>query len=201
MGGFGSGFQGAAKGTTAETDRLCIRDWANRAPGLELYYRLTRRGGLELGRVCIVTGHDSLVLTFTPPNSAAWQQTIQIAHAPCTLGGSRPWFACPRCWLHCATLYRGRYGYACRTCNGLNYPSTRETRADRAIRRADKIRARLGWTPGILNGHEGKPKGMHWRTFMRLVAEHDRYADAFMGATWHRLRKVDARLERLAGSR
>lgn len=199
MGGFGSGFQLAAKAATDETDRLRIREWANRAPGLEVAYRLTRGGWLELGKVRVLTGHDSLTLTFTPPDSAAWQQTIRIARAPCTLGGSRPWFACPRCGRHCATLYRGRYGYACRTCNRLNYPSTRENAGDRAARRADKIRARLGWTPGILNGHEGKPKGMHWRTFERLVAEHDRYTDIFMRATWQRLRKMDARRERLAG--
>jgi hypothetical protein len=162
-------------------------------------YRLTRGGWLELGKVRILTGHDSLSLTFALPDRAAWQQTIRIARAACTFGGSRPWFACPCCWRHCATLYRGRYGYACRTCNQLNYPSTRETAGDRAVRRANKIRARLGWTPGIAFGHGPKPKGMHWRTFYRLVAEHDRYADTFMGATWHRLRKMDARLQRHAG--
>lgn len=199
MGGFGSGFQLAAKGTTAETDCLHIREWANRAPGLELSYRLTRGGWFELGKVRIQTGHASIALTFTPPDSAAWQQTIRIARTPCTLGGSRPWFACPCCWRHCATLYRGRYGYACRTCNQLNYPSTREKRGDRAVRRADKIRARLGWTPGIAFGHGPKPKGMHWRTFQRLVAEHDRYADTYAGATWQELQKIYARCAPLDG--
>lgn len=96
MGGFGSGFQGAAKGTTAETDRLRLQDWGNRVPGLALSYRLTRGGCLELGKVRIVTGHDSLTLTFTPPDRGApWQQTLQIARAPCTLGGSRPFFRLP----------------------------------------------------------------------------------------------------------
>ena len=37
---------------------------------------------------------------------------------------------------------------------------------------AEKIRARLGWEPGTLNGAGGKPKGVHWRTFERLRAEH-----------------------------
>ncbi len=68
-----------------------------------------------------------------------------------------------------------------------------------AVRRADKVSARLGWTPGILSGHEGKPKGAHWRTYERLVAAHDRYADTFMGASWCRFGKMDARLQRHAG--
>jgi hypothetical protein len=38
---------------------------------------------------------------------------------------------------------------------------------------ADRIRDKLGWEPGILNGDGIKPKGMHWRTLQRLVAEHD----------------------------
>jgi len=40
-------------------------------------------------------------------------------------------------------------------------------------RRADRLRDKLGWEPGILNGNGIKPKGMHWRTFERLKAEHD----------------------------
>jgi hypothetical protein len=40
-------------------------------------------------------------------------------------------------------------------------------------RRADKLRARLGWEPGVLNGNGGKPKWMRWRTFERMAAKHD----------------------------
>ena len=46
-------------------------------------------------------------------------------------------------------------------------------------RRADKLRDKLGWEPGILNGDGIKPKGMHWRTFERLKVEHD----ALVGAS------------------
>jgi hypothetical protein len=38
---------------------------------------------------------------------------------------------------------------------------------------ADRIRKRLGWESGILNGDGGKPKGMHWSTFNRLQAQHE----------------------------
>ena len=67
--------------------------------------------------------------------------------------------------------------FACRHCYRLAYPSQRETDDDRAARRADRIRERLGWEPGILNGNGLKPKGMHWRTFERLTAEHDAFVE------------------------
>jgi hypothetical protein len=75
-----------------------------------------------------------------------------------------------------AILYGGGI-FACRHCYQLAYPSQRETAYDRASRRADTIRERLGWKPGIFNERGTKPKGMHWRTFWRLTAEHD----AFVG--------------------
>ena len=44
---------------------------------------------------------------------------------------------------------------------------------DRASSRADKLRKRLGWEAGILNGDGGKPKGMHWKTYLRIKSHHD----------------------------
>jgi hypothetical protein len=55
----------------------------------------------------------------------------------------------------------------------LAYASAREDAGGRATRRADRLRAQLGWEPGILNGEGGKPKWMRWRTFDRLTAKHD----------------------------
>jgi hypothetical protein len=63
--------------------------------------------------------------------------------------------------------------FACRHCYQLAYASSREDAGGRATRRADRLRARLGWEPGILNGEGDKPKWMRWRTFERMAAEHD----------------------------
>jgi hypothetical protein len=60
------------------------------------------------------------------------------------------------------------------TCHGLAYASQRESARDRAVRKANSIRQRLGWLPGVLNGIGDKPKGMHWSTFERLIADHNR---------------------------
>jgi hypothetical protein len=92
----------------------------------------------------------------------------------CHLGGKRPWFRCPerKCGRRVAILYSGNI-FACRRCYRLAYPSQREKLDDRATRRAEKIRARLKWEPGILNFEGFKPKGMHWKTFNQLRGKHD----------------------------
>jgi hypothetical protein len=73
----------------------------------------------------------------------------------------------------------------------LAYPSQQETDYDRAARRANKIRERLGWKQGILNPKGWKkPKGMHWRTFERLNAEHDAFVDEALAGIDQQLDKL-----------
>ena len=199
MGGFGSGFQGTAKATTRERHALHVKDWGNLPPGARANWTITLGGGQDVGAVHVRVEADALALTYTPPNGTPRQQSIAIERAPCRFGGSRPWFLCPECGRRCGALYRGRGGFYCRDCAGLNYPSTRETPDTRAVHKADRIRARLGWPAGIAFGHGPKPKGMHWRTFWRLVAEHDRHADAFTAGNWARLEKAHERLQRVTG--
>jgi len=100
-------------------------------------------------------------------------QQVSMQMTPCHLGGQRPWFTCPSWGKRAAVLYGpGKY-FACRHCCGLVYASQNEGMGDRSTRQADKIRKRLGWQAGILNGRGWKPKGMHWKTFWRLRAQHD----------------------------
>lgn len=91
----------------------------------------------------------------------------------------RHWFLCPArgCGRRVAILYSGAL-FACRQCHQLAYRSQRENCMDRATRRADRIRDKLGWPGGILEG--SKPKGMHWRTYHRLCNEHDAFIDTAM---------------------
>ena len=113
---------------------------------------------------------------------------VYLDWSDCHLGGRRAWFRCPACGCgrRVAVLYGGSI-FACRHCHRLAYDSQRERWDDRLTRRADKIRQRLGWEPGILNGHGDKPKGMHRRTYERLVAQHDAYVEASLSGLALRL--------------
>lgn len=121
-------------------------------------------------------------------------QAVMLETTPCTLGGHRSWFRCPTCARRVAVIYGVGRLFACRTCKSLPYASQRETDDDRAARRADRIRKQLGWMPGILNEPGGKPKGMHWRTFRRLVAEHDTWMTAALAGLGRRLGLINGML-------
>lgn len=114
---------------------------------------------------------------------ADWKRAnyrVYLSTTDCHFGGKRYWFLCPAqgCGRRVAKLYVGGI-FACRHCYALAYESQREKAYDRLARRANKIRRKLDWKPGILNGRGWhKPKGMHWETFSRLVAEHDRLVHA-----------------------
>ncbi len=104
---------------------------------------------------------------------------VYLDTTPCHMGGERHWFLCPvrGCGRRAAILHGGAI-FACRHCYQLAYPSQREKPGERAARRADRIRDKLDWPGGILEGGDwGKPKGMHWRTYERLCREHDALAN------------------------
>ena len=105
--------------------------------------------------------------------------SVQLTRTPCRFGGERTWFLCPGrgCGRRVAKLYcAGRY-YVCRYCGDLAYSSQREDAGDRALRRAQAIRKRLGGSANMCEFFPQKPKGMHWRTYERLraQAEHHEY--------------------------
>ena len=118
------------------------------------------------------------VTVFAPDVS----QTVQVTHTPCPLGGSRPWFTCPRCDLRVGVLYlrtepslevsiQGqhavmlpeRHALACRNCLKLQYASQSEDATHRSLRRTRKLSAKLSTVKS-----RQKPKWMRWTTFEQL---------------------------------
>lgn len=185
---------------TAAYRSLDVRDLHRRGmlkPGLDYGLQWTRHGRV-LASVGIATQQDRLTLSYhhTPRDGEPLGHRYPVAldRTPCTYGGSRPWFLCPDCGRRVALLYLGRHGrFACRHCLRLNYKCQRESGHDRLIRRAEAIRRRLGWPPGIANAGATKPGKMQWRTYWRLVAEHDRCANAALAVLAGQLERMRAR--------
>ncbi len=184
MGGFGSGRHSSYSGrdTTEDSLPLDIRKLQRSKclmPGRSFSWEwsvndkpvASIRVKVEVGRIVLAYRHR-------PRGDSEWEaveQPIHLEHTPCAYGGTRPWWLCPSCARRVAVLYGLGKFYACRHCYKLAYTSQGESIDDRASRRANRIRKRLGWGAGILNGKGGKPKGMRWRTFDRLVTEHDAF--------------------------
>ena len=186
MGGSGSGrgYQGG-KATTSDMRTLDVRRLQRDGllqPGRAFGWQWTGNGE-EVASIQISTEVDRVMLGYHSRNNGGeWQPMeypVYLDWTPCHLGGRRAWFRCPAtgCGRRVAILYGGTI-FACRHCYRLVYASQREAEDDRARRRAEKIRRRLGWPAGIANPSGGKPKGMHWRTFERLTAVHDACAEA-----------------------
>ena len=205
MGGMGSGrrYQGG-KDTTSDMRPLDIRKLHRDGlltPGLACSWHWTV-SGKEVASIQMRTEVDRVILNYrSRSNGGDWQSMeypVTLEWTPCHLGGRRAWFICPAkgCGRRVAILFGGSI-FACRHCHKLAYECQRETDSDRAVRRADTIRRRLGWGAGIANPIGDKPKGMHKRTYLRLLNEYNNFAkDAWEGVA-ERLGLINRRLEGL----
>ncbi|SDM10350.1 hypothetical protein SAMN04488026_11751 [Aliiruegeria lutimaris] len=191
MGGTGSGrhWHYGARNTKEDYRAIDVR-WLKREGILRPGYsgNITwSRNGVVTGTIGISAEPRRVVLDYRSRSGGEeWQSlrySVHLDATACNLGGARQWFLCPAqgCGRRVAVLYGGRI-FACRHCHQLAYPSQREDAGDRAARKADRIRERLGWQPGIMNppGWQ-KPKGMHWRTFERLQHQRDRLVMQALG--------------------
>lgn len=97
---------------------------------------------------------------------------IQLETTPQPFGGRRWWFICPRTGRRATKLYlpNGALTFASRQAYRLAYRSQREAPHDRALRRAFKLRDKLGGTGGI-GDYLAKPKWMRWPTYDRKLDE------------------------------
>lgn len=167
-----------SKQTTAGVPALDVRTLKRQdalIPDQQFEWQWFRRQQ-EIARVLITSVQDGLrVSPALPEESATTDPTfITLEWTPCHLGGERPWFICPECGRRCALLYLNPH-LACRGCHQLVYACQRETDYARLIRRTNKLRRRLGWEPGILNDDGGKPAGLHWQTYYKLMRQQQHY--------------------------
>lgn len=200
MGGYGSGRR-CGRETTDDYRRLDVRE-LHRAGVLTSGWRggwCWYQRGEKRAEISIEVFELSMVLRYSATSGGERKDhdyAVGLTWTGCNYGGRRPWLSCPCCGRRVAILYGGAV-FACRHCRGLAYRVQRESDADRAIRQADAIRDRLRWAAGILNPDGWKPRGMHWRTFWRLKAEHDRLKGVGLGAWARQLGITEGRLDKL----
>jgi hypothetical protein len=204
MGGFGSGRK-FGMDCTEDCRSIDIRRWQREGyltPGRYLDWQWLRNGEKVAAiNVKVETGQLRLIYSYRRSGDE-WESLdypVKLQTTRCNYGGERYWFSCPAisCGRRVAVLYLGGKYFACRHCYQLAYKSQRETVDDRASRRADKIRDKLHWEPGILNGNGWKPKGMHWKTYWRLVTQHNHYSDQALMGIMAKFKIVDKRLSTL----
>jgi len=179
MGGYFSGHRWNSKTTTESQHRIDIR-WLKK----QGYLRPGNVGLLawscrnkETGFINYRMEADRMVLDYRYRlNGGDWEdveQAISFDRTTCNYGGFRIWFLCPRCRRRVAVLYGAGKYFLCRHCYNLTYASQQESREDRLMRKARKIRERLGASNDLLVPILFKPKNMHQKTFDRLRIEED----------------------------
>jgi hypothetical protein len=206
MGGIGSGRRNQiGKETTRDMQPLDVRKLSRAgllSPGKAFGWQWTE-DDQQVASIQLRVAVDHVMLRYRARQNGLWQPMeypVFLEWTSCNLGGQRAWFRCPAkgCGRRAAILYGGSI-FACRQCHHLVYESQREADYDRAARRAETFRSRLQWEPGILNGNgAGKPKRMHWRTFARLQAEHNRMVNISLLGIKQRLIRVYAGVDGLA---
>ena len=175
MGGFGSGRRQRYQRRTTEgylaLDISVLRRRGLLQPGCSASITWSR-GEVRMGAVTVRAATASLNLSYqlvTGEGSAvAVDEVVNLRSTKTSLAGIRRWFECPGCHRRSRILYGPRF--RCRLCHGLSYESQFESRAQRANRRARKIRRRLGGSECLLDEFPPKPRGMHWATYRRFEA-------------------------------
>ena len=200
MGGIGSG----ARGTTPRCEQMDSIDLAalkrcGLSPG-STYSLSWRYGGTLIGSAKITrqVEADRLHIEHTAiqydGKQAVSSADVWLVTNKQPLGGEREWFECPRCRRPCRVLY-GRAGLRCRRCARLIYLSQAAPSSHaRTLVGAQKIRVRLGGSGNVFEAFPCKPRTMHWKTYRKLKARHDRLTGVAYGGLAVKLDRLKSRL-------
>lgn len=178
MGGIGSGtwYRWNKRTTTEEVRRIDIRYLKQ-----QNMLRPNTRGSLSwscggepTGNINYTMYENTMVLNFKWRHygDEDWQsveQTIWFDRTRCNYGGERKWFSCPGCDARVAILYGADIKFFCRHCYQLPYASQGEDYLARLMRKSNKVSARLEADEYMEFDGYYKPKGMHWKTFYKLI--------------------------------
>ncbi len=176
MGGFGSG----------NWFRFSSKHLVEKYPELDVRF-LNKKGGLDNRRSCICnwrdgsnisieTSPEAIELSYATTITGQRQNVnyrVPLSWTTCNYGGKRPWLICPGkgCGRRVAKLYLRKGYFLCRHCHDLTYSSQRKTKESRQMSNAGRIYRKLGIR---FNGGPyvaSKPKGMHYKTYIRLLTK------------------------------
>jgi hypothetical protein len=183
MGGFGSGRPRSSHTGIVEGVQSIDVNQLHRRGALRPGLLVTLHQGEKVA-IKMITESDRVNLFYrvrTDDYSREVTETVRLVRVPCRLGGTRPYFVCPgmvtgegggrtACERRVAKLYFAGCDFLCRDCAQLAYASQSYDRLSRSVRRAGKIRQRLGGDPDIAAPFPPKPKGMWRRTYERWRA-------------------------------
>lgn len=125
---------------------------------------------MPLANIKLLMSTSFVRLRYSTIDGEMMDYPIYIDRTPCHYGGSRTWFLCPRCCRRAAVLFAGRH-FMCRQCHALAYAVENEGEQARLLRRANKLRGRINAPAAVMTSLILKPKGMHQKTFNRILLE------------------------------
>ena len=213
MGGLGSGnyYRFGSKDRVEDCLSLDVRSW-RRDGWLEIGTRfsITWRGhnrDSSIGVRALGDAGGEKVYAVELSYSLGWEgrkedvsYAVSLSWTPCNFGGSRPWFVCPgvvngvSCGRRAAKLYlKGRY-FLCRHCQDLTYASRQETGRIGALHKCQRIRQKLGGTANMTEPFPDKPKGMHFKTYVRLLGEYEKAHEEYTRAMIEDLERLTGRV-------
>jgi hypothetical protein len=132
--------------------RDCLRSWQ---------WKNTETGEI-VSSIGFRTDGQAVYLNYSV-NDDPVSETIPLTQSACNYGGIRLWFRCPRCVTRVAVLYLRHKRFLCRRCQKVAYQCQSQDAVGRSWLRQTKAEARLDedWQ---------RPKGMHHRTYKRLLS-------------------------------
>lgn len=200
MGGFGSGNRRRLDRKMKTDEALCLDVRSLNKEGV--FQNIGCSGqvswsfdGQKTDTVGFRIEKDHLQLTYNSRRgNDQWlkiEQPIRLDRTQCNFGGERVWLLCPDCGKRVAVLYCIAARFLCRRCNNLVYASKSESYIHRMMRKARKIRSRIGAPYNLTYTAFEKPKHMHWKTFEHLVDEENNTRQAYSVAIAHKLGMID----------
>jgi len=173
MGGIGSGYyarEGSKRliSSALELDIRKLKQDNLLIPGIQFDLTWIRNGN-AVGGVTVRIYNEYLQLEYIDNEYVHRNQQIDFAKTLCNYGGVRSWLRCPECGCRFISLYTIGKEFACRKCHDLTYDSCNQSELDRIITKYNKAKAKIGGGPGIVAPVPDRPKGMHHKTYERIL--------------------------------